>query len=305
MPIETGILEPGMSGTPSLQWNRDDEGIVTLTLSGPDPETRGGVVVMDQWLLDSLCAALDQVEQSDPTGLILKSASNRVFVAGADLVEIDKLDDEALHAYLEQGASALHRINKLPCPSVCLINGAALGGGLEIAMHCDALVGVQPAADRKPYQVGLPEASLGLCPGWGGTQMLPARMDIYDAICRTARGQTWGADEHPDGFLDVQVEQVEHLDEAARNWIRENRGAERSPFPRCLQDIDRDTLEDALDRAGDDLEDTETVNAVLQIIRIGMELGWEAGVAEERRALVHLRGTDDARSRLEKFFARH
>ena len=180
MPIETGILEPGMSGTPSLQWNRDDEGIVTLTLSGPDPETRGGVVVMDQWLLDSLCAALDQVEQSDPTGLILKSASNRVFVAGADLVEIDKLDDEALHAYLEQGASALHRINKLPCPSVCLINGAALGGGLEIAMHCDALVGVQPAADRKPYQVGLPEASLGLCPGWGGTQMLPARMDIYD-----------------------------------------------------------------------------------------------------------------------------
>src|SRR4030095_4414837 len=83
------------------------------------------------------------------------------------------------------------------------INGAALGGGLELAMHCDGLVAAPPpsrdGAPGKPYPVGLPEAGLGLCPGWGGTNLLPARMDAADAIRRAASGQTMTDDEGAGG----------------------------------------------------------------------------------------------------------
>ncbi|MEY5032899.1 MAG: hypothetical protein RL354_1930, partial [Planctomycetota bacterium] len=107
----------------------------------PNPEKpRGGVVVLDAWLIGEIKAALTRIAAEKPKGFVLASASTRVFVAGADLAEIDALDDAGLDAYLRSGAEAFALIPALGCPSAAAIHGAALGGGLEIAMHCDALV---------------------------------------------------------------------------------------------------------------------------------------------------------------------
>ena len=171
-----------MSDT-ALPIERSEDGIVTLKLTPNPARPRGGVVVLDRWLIDAVDEAMSTIAAGDtPTGFILASASERVFVAGADLAEIEELDDQQLKEYLQRGAATWQRIVELPCTTAAAINGATLGGGLELALHCDGLVAAVVPTDSKPWRIGLPEAGLGLCPGWGGTQTLPARIDPAIAI---------------------------------------------------------------------------------------------------------------------------
>src|SRR5262245_46013245 len=155
-------------------------GSVTVRLEEPGKP----VVVLEHELMQRIEATLATLGR-DVRGLVLASASERVFVAGADLKAIQELDDDQLDRYLRYGSKVFGMISDLPFPTVAAINGAALGGGLEIAMHCDGLVA---APGAKPYPVGLPEAGLCICPGWGGTNLLPARIDPAEAIKRTATG---------------------------------------------------------------------------------------------------------------------
>ena len=231
--------------TTPLPITRDDDGIVTLALTPNPKQTRGGVVVLDSWLLEAIDGTIDAIfDGPDPTGLILSSQSERVFVAGADLAEIDSLDDDALLAYLTRGAEVYQRIAAMPCPSVAAINGACLGGGLEIAMHCDVLIGSLVGPDEKPWRIGLPEAGLGLCPGWGGTQMLPARIDPAVAIPATCTGRTFKSTEAPDGLFENIVPKRE-LASAAAAWIAfraASRAATRAPGPpACASSISVET----------------------------------------------------------------
>src|SRR5882724_3304833 len=162
-------------------------GVVTVILEQPGKP----VVVLDLELIQRLEAALNNVPRT-AAGMVLASASERVFVAGADLKSIMELDDAALEKYLAYGSKVFGMISDLPCPTAAAINGAALGGGLELAMHCDGLIGAPPplkdGQPGRPYPVGLPEAGLCICPGWGGTNLLPARIDPADAIRQTASG---------------------------------------------------------------------------------------------------------------------
>lgn len=286
-----------------LRSDRRDDGILTLWLECPE---RNGMVVLDERLLDQLHLFFDDLDkQPPPTGFILASASPRVFVAGADLAEIDAKDDSALHAYLTEGAHAFSRIATLPCPTVAAINGAALGGGLEIALHCDGLVAALPPSGGKPYRVGLPEAGLGLCPGWGGTQMLPARIDPATAIHLTTTGETVPVNQAPAGLFNVVVEQPDELLAAAARWLQSDAAKKTSArrTPRCL-DENRSEVASALRAVQSTLPATPAAHAVAEAIEAGLEGGWAAGVAAERRLLVGLRHTAPAREKLEAFFAK-
>ena len=126
--------------------------IAVLSLIPNPSKPRGGVVVLDRWLIDSLDASLCKLAEQDLCGLILQSTSERVFVAGADLAEIDALNDADLNLYLRAGSVAYGRITKLPFTRVAIIHKAALGGGLELAMHCDALIGAIPAPGEKKLE---------------------------------------------------------------------------------------------------------------------------------------------------------
>lgn len=282
---------------------RTEDGIFTLSLPPSPTKPRGGVVVLDRWLVSALEAAIEQVAAAGPRGLVLESSSERVFVAGADLAEIDGLDDGELDAYLAAGATCFGRLLDLPCPTVALVHGAALGGGLELAMHCDALGFLEVAEGAKPYLVGLPEASLGICPGWGGTQMLPARIDPALALDRTASGTPWKANDLPAGLAEFTAPDRSALREAALAWVR----ARTTPpaRPRAIASGDRDAIEAAIAAAGlADAEDLTPPAAVVAAVRAGLDGGYPAGLAEERRQLIALRGTEATRAKLAAFLAR-
>ena len=204
------------TGQHILRFEVNEAGITTLWLDSGDRQ----VVVLDRNLIQRLHSTLDVIEQRDDiTGLLLRSDCERVFVAGADLTEIDGLDDPALYAYLAFGTTVLGRISALPYPTLACINGATLGGGLEIAMHCDGLIASKTTAKGKPYPIGLPEAGLGLCPGWGGSQMLPARIDPTAAIKATAIGTPFMISDLPKGLVDEFVETPEELQAAGEAWL--------------------------------------------------------------------------------------
>ena len=284
----------------TLQHETREDGIVTLWLSHPERS----IVVLDSWLLDQLHMFFDWLETRDPPrGLVIMSASPKVFLAGADLAEISKLSDEQLHVYLTEGSEAFARISSLDCPTVAAIHGAALGGGLELAMHCDGVVAAAPALDEKPYRLGLPEASLGICPGWGGTQMLPARIDPAQAILMTATGETRTLLEFPPGLIDRVVDNTDDLHEAALHWV-DAQEAHPTRTPKCIDDSNREAVQAALKAVQGMLPNTPAAHAVVEAVQIGIDEGFAAALAAERRLLVSLRHTKEASERISKFLSR-
>jgi enoyl-CoA hydratase/carnithine racemase len=139
-------------------------GITTFTLSRPPVNA-----ISDQWL-ESFETGLDQLAGSRCTVLHILS-SEKVFCAGADLDEISRRMVQAdgadgMYAYTARIQRLYARIERLPQVTVAEIGGAAMGGGLELALACDLRIAASEA------KLGLPEARLGLIPGAGGTQRL-------------------------------------------------------------------------------------------------------------------------------------
>ncbi|USN97872.1 MAG: enoyl-CoA hydratase/isomerase family protein [Phycisphaeraceae bacterium] len=266
------------------------------------------VVVLDHELIVRLEATLDMLPK-DARGLVLASASDRSFVAGADLKSITALEDPHLHKYLEYGASVFGKIARLPYPTAAAINGAALGGGLELAMHCDGLIGA-PSPSGKPYPVGLPEAGLSICPGWGGTNLLPARIEPGTAIAMTATGKTMKYDEAVGaGLFDLVCDDPAELRHVAATWVAEQAAStRRHRDDEPLVWVGRGewaarTLE-ALDQTRPDLPKTRAAEAVADCVDAGLAQGWEAAIARERSHLVRLRHTPEATEAIEAFFAK-
>jgi enoyl-CoA hydratase/carnithine racemase len=298
-----------------LRTEREQDGIVTLWLEPNPQKPRGGVVVLDTWLIGALADTCAAIAHQGCSGLVLASSSTRVFVAGADLAEIDALDDTSLHAYLERGAAAFAAIPALGVPTAAVVHRAALGGGLELAMHCDALVGTLPIEGEKPWMVGLPECGLGICPGWGGTQMLPARMDALAAIVATANGTPWKCTSAPPGLFDVTAPAGSDraaMVAAAHAWIRTARQAtdwQRAFAPtnaprRTLTPADAPRINPALQEAHTQLPASSHASACLDCVERGVTKGWLDAVAAERAHLVRLRHTPEARAKLQAFLSK-
>lgn len=285
-----------------LPFETHSDGVLVLKLEQPGKP----VVVLDEELIRRLDAALDALPKN-VVGLVLASASERVFVAGADLNAIQNLSDDQLHRYLVYASSVYTKLSQLPYPTAAAINGAALGGGLELAMHCDALIG---APGVKPYPVGLPEAGLGICPGWGGTCLLPARIDAVDAIRRTAQGKPLMFDEAVSaGMFDMVAADQTSMLGTARLWV-----ASKAKEPR----IERDGAPSrhagrvkwaanavrACDALRTELAGSQTGAAVLACVDAGVTRGWKACLEVEQRELVRLRHTPAAKDAIAAFFAK-
>lgn len=295
-------MTTALESTPLRCW-RSEDGIVSLQLESPERP----VVILDQELLGRLDATLDVIIEASAdepiTGFILGSACPRVFVAGADLKEIDGLDDPSLLAYLAEGNRIFSKIVNLPCPTVAAIDGATLGGGLEIAMHCDALVATRTSPSGKPYPIGLPECSLGICPGWGGTQMLPARIDPFTALQMTIEGVPAMSTELPGGLIDHFVDEHDQLEAACCDWIHSNPRVDRGPgTPHCIDRKHPGTMQAAVERARTEVEETPMARVVLGAVEAGLRSGWAAGLQMEQESLVELRNTEATRDKLAAFF---
>ncbi|MGD9688851.1 MAG: enoyl-CoA hydratase/isomerase family protein [Phycisphaerales bacterium] len=285
-------------------------GVIVLSLE----PNQGPMVVLDLALIQRIEASLRSVPR-DATGLILASRSPRVFIAGADLKQIESLDVPALDQYLAFGQRVFGMLPQLTIPTVAALNGAALGGGLELAMHCDGLVAAPPpprdGQPGRPYPIGLPEAGLSICPGWGGTNLLPARIDPADAIRRTATGRTLTLDEAAAaGLVQTLAPSPDTLLPTAASWLAANRtapGQRRDGKP--LHWIGRPNVAARVTSAYLDVRDelgsqghSAAAAAVLKAVGAGLENGWEAALAVERTELNRLRHADAGRAAIRAFF---
>jgi len=201
--------------------------------------------------LESLDRVLDELERTDFTALVL-TGKPFVFAAGADVTEFPDVSPELAREGSRAGHELFTRIAALPYPTVAAVNGACLGGGVEIALHCDARTissGVRHFA--------CPEVFLGIFPAWGGTQIIPRLVGPETAvkfIVANPLRQNRMLDArkaHELGFADALFEPVEFLDESiafARD-LAERGGLER-PEP------DFSELETILRRARGDVDDS-------------------------------------------------
>lgn len=145
----------------------------TLTLNRPD-----ALNALNAALLNELGEALTFVEKSFPKqclGLVITGQGEKSFVAGADIKEMRGLNPIEAETFARRGQSVFRQIEKLPVPVIAAVNGFALGGGLELALACDFIY----ASDNA--RMGLPEVSLGLIPGFGGTVRLARAIGLNQA----------------------------------------------------------------------------------------------------------------------------
>jgi enoyl-CoA hydratase len=203
------------------------DGIARLVFDRP--ESRANVLSTGLWT--ELIGHLETLTAARVRGLILSSAKPGVFIAGADLQEIAGGDATSIGSLIALGTRALALLEALPFPTVAAIDGAALGGGLEVALACDfRVVGSHPKV-----QLGLPEIRLSLIPGWGGTQRLPRLVGVEEALDRMLSGESYDArDPAPDDLVDATVESDALLAEAERilgDDTAEVREAKRDPIP--------------------------------------------------------------------------
>lgn len=118
-------------------------------------------------LISDLSRAFDEVAASDARALLITGAGPKAFCAGADIAELAGRPLTETRRGAELGQSTFAKLERLPMPSVAIINGFAFGGGLELALACTFRLATSNA------KLGLPEIKLGLIPGYGGTQRLP------------------------------------------------------------------------------------------------------------------------------------
>ncbi|MFI6469575.1 3-hydroxyacyl-CoA dehydrogenase NAD-binding domain-containing protein [Streptomyces sp. NPDC050516] len=169
-----------MTKSTTIRWEQDETGVVTLVLDDPNQSAN----TMNQAFKDSIAAVADRAEaEKDSIRGIIYTSAKKTFFAGGDLKDMIRVGPELAQQAFDTGTaikSSLRRIETLGKPVVAAINGAALGGGYEIALASHHRV----ALDAPGSKIGLPEVTLGLLPAGGGVTRTVRLMGITDALLK-------------------------------------------------------------------------------------------------------------------------
>lgn len=252
--------------------------------------------------LESLTRLLEPLEEDEWAGMVL-TGKPYVFCAGADINEFHGVSPAAAREGSRAGHELFARIAALPYPTLAAINGVCLGGGLEIALHCD-----YRTVSSAVRHFGFPEVFLGLFPAWGGTQLVPRLAGVDAAIrliitnpLRQNRMLT-GAEAHELGLADALIEPAEFLDDSIRFLLE--RLDETRPGARPL---DPSEAAEAVAKTRRQLDDTlhgatRAPYVALELIE-GAASGWsiQEGYAAEEEAIAELLPTRQAQASLYAF----
>jgi enoyl-CoA hydratase len=159
------------------------ERIAWVTLNRPDKLNALNNELLKE--LDQIFAGLE--EDPEVGAVVLTGAGEKAFVAGADISELKDLDSATARVQGLKGQEVFNRIERMPKPVIAAVNGFALGGGCELALSCH----IRIASDNARF--GLPEVSLGIIPGYGGTQRLPRLVGKSVALDMILTGDMVGA----------------------------------------------------------------------------------------------------------------
>ncbi|MEJ6536206.1 MAG: enoyl-CoA hydratase/isomerase family protein, partial [Mycobacterium sp.] len=212
----------------TIKWDKDADGIVTLTLDDPT----GSANVMNEHYKDSMhrCVQRLVAEKDSISGVVITSGK-KTFFAGGDLKAMIQAGPEnagEIFTEVEEIKRDLRALETLGKPVVAAINGAALGGGLEIALACHHRI----AANVKGIQIGLPEVTLGLLPGGGGVARTVRMLGIQNAFVSVlSQGTRFKPDQAKElGLIDEVLPTAEELVPAAKAWIKANPEAHTQPW---------------------------------------------------------------------------
>ncbi|MGW5525613.1 3-hydroxyacyl-CoA dehydrogenase NAD-binding domain-containing protein [Streptomyces xanthochromogenes] len=169
-----------MTKSTTIRWEQDETGVVTLVLDDPNQSAN----TMNQAFKDSIAAVAERAEaEKDSIRGIIYTSAKKTFFAGGDLKDMIQVGPELAQQAFDTGTAikaSLRRIETLGKPVVAAINGAALGGGYEIALASHHRV----ALDAPGSKIGLPEVTLGLLPAGGGVTRTVRLMGITDALLK-------------------------------------------------------------------------------------------------------------------------
>jgi len=213
--------------TDVVKYDIDADGIVTLTIDDPNQ----GANTMNDAYAASMAAAVERLHaEAEKVSGVVVASGKKTFFAGGDLKNMMKAtpaDAGEIFAQVEGIKATLRKLETFPKPVVAAINGAALGGGLEIALATNHRIAVD---DR--YDIGLPEVTLGLLPGGGGVtrtvRMFGIMTALTDILGQGTRFKPAQAKEK--GLVDELVASQDELIPAAKAWIKANPEASAQPW---------------------------------------------------------------------------
>jgi 3-hydroxyacyl-CoA dehydrogenase/enoyl-CoA hydratase/carnithine racemase len=223
----------------TLAVDRGDDGFVVLTFAVPGHSHN----VLTRQAVEELAWVLDGLAAESPRGIVLRSGRPRSFFAGADLARLEELrslTSDAIAELCDRGKAVFARLTAT-VPTAAVIDGACLGGGLELALACDLRV----ASTARHTTLGFPEVKLGLLPGWGGTVRLTRLIGPGPAVELAASGETLdGPAALRAGLVDACVP-AEHALETARRLLvlRVDDGAIADRRRRLAAAVDLDPTE--------------------------------------------------------------
>lgn len=272
-----------------------DDAVCVLTFDRPGSSAN----IFDRATLEELDAHLSEL--SGARGLIITSAKDSIFVAGADLNAIHTMSTVQLREFIELGQQVFNRIAALPMPTVAAVHGAAVGGGYEVCLACDWRV----ASPDRVTKLGLPETKLGIIPAWGGSTRLPRLVGVPTALDVILGGKTPSAKHALKlGMID-EVASREYLLSAARKWLAKGKRhiafTHSAPVsavvdaviaPKVRADIARKTH-----------GHYPAIQKALDVVMRGAASSDEAAsFAREREAISELIGLDSTKNLLRLFF---
>lgn len=161
-------------------------------------------------LIDHLDRAIDKIEEDNSRAVIITGKGDS-FAGGADISEMKDFTTEEAENFSKEGQEVFDRLRTLSKPVIAAVNGYALGGGMELALHCDLIIAAEDAT------FGQPEVGLGVIPGFGGTQLLPRKVSINKAKELIFTGKKIGAAEAQElGLVNSSVNPDDLMDEAKK-----------------------------------------------------------------------------------------
>ena len=200
----------------AIMWHYDEpeDGLLHVTIDRADRP----VNCFSRATLEELRDLLVHIRNNDSIqGVAFRSGQPGNFIVGADVVEMKDLEGEAAAREMSQfGQMVFDQLEALKVPTVALISGACLGGGLEFAMACKYRL----ADDASKTQLGLPEVMLGLIPGWGGTVRLPRLIGLIDALPMMLTGKMLNGFQARSKGLVHDVLPTEGLDNAGKQVLK-------------------------------------------------------------------------------------
>ena len=206
---------------------READGLAWLTLdkAGATANTLSGEV------LTELNQALDLLDRDAPKGLVIRSGKANGFIAGADVDEFAGVTDEAgALAIVKRGWDTFERLAQVRYPTLALVQGFCLGGGLELALACRYRVVV----DEPGTRLGLPEVMLGIVPAWGGMRRLPRLIGAPAALDLLLTGRTIDARRAKRLGLADECAPLRVMESTARGVLRTLPPPHRLRFPLSL-----------------------------------------------------------------------